>query len=350
MKAVVLKKKEEIAVEDIEIPRLSEPKKKVKIEACGVCGSDLRYYKGDNPWAIQTLGFNMDNPNDIVIGHEAGGVVEENGEEQLVFPWTFKGCMECEMCLTGKEQLCPDTQHIGHGAGWGEMDHYPGTMAEYCEIWSDRVYPVSDDLKPEEVAMIEPTSVAVHALETSGLKAGSSVAIIGMGSIGLLIAQVARKYGASTIVGTDPRRLPLEKAEELGVDRPVRIGEESVKEVVENTLDSDGVDYVFDTVGTPETIEEGLSLLRPGGRLTQLAGPLEEISFPYTHLSAEKSIKTSANFNYFDMKTAIDFVERGEVRTKPLITHRFDISDAKRAFEVALNKEEHKALKVMVLP
>ncbi len=350
MKAVILKGERNVEVEEIEVPHISEPSTKVKILACGVCGSDLRYYKGDNPWAIQTLGFNMDNPPNIVIGHEAGGVVNEDGEEQLVFPWTFKGCMQCESCLTGEEHLCPDTKHIGHGAGWGEMEYYPGTMAEYCEIWTDRVYPVSDHLSPEEVAMIEPTSVAVHAAETADLSASSSVAIIGMGSIGLLIAQVARRYGVSTIFGSDRRKMPLDKAEELGVDRPVHSGEEDFKREILRKSEEECVDVVFDTVGAPQTIEEGLSLLRRSGAMIQLAGPLEEISFPYTHLSAEKSITTSANFNYFDMKAAIDFVERGEVRTKPLITHKFDLEDAKQAFDVALHKRENEALKVMVLP
>jgi len=353
MKAVVLKGERELAVEDVPLPHIPgagpDEVERVEIAACGICGSDLRYYKGDNPWAIQTLGRNMENPTDIIIGHEAGGFLEGEEGGRLVFPWTFKGCMECELCLTGREHLCADTEHIGHGAGWGEMDYYPGTMAEYCELWADRVYPVSEELSPKEVALIEPTAVSVHAVERAELESGADVGLIGLGTVGLLIAQVARSYGANDLFGYDRRELPLEKAGELGVDYPLDVSERGPVEVTEEQS-VEGLDVVFDTVGTGETIEAGLSLLSPDGVLVQLAGPVGEIEFPYMHLSGERGLTTSANFNYFDLQAAIKLVEKGRVQTEPLITHEFDIDQAEQAFQVALRKEEHEALKVIVHP
>src|ERR1035438_5152691 len=140
MKAVVLRKPKVLEYVEVPMPELkSEEHVLIGVKACGICGSDLRYWNGDNPWALHTLGHHVDNPPNIVLGHEyAGVVVRVNSAKyehllgRRVGVQPYRVCGECEFCRSGRHNLCRETIHIGHGQGWGEMEFYPGAYAEYC--------------------------------------------------------------------------------------------------------------------------------------------------------------------------------------------------------------------------
>ena len=155
-KAVVLKEPGKVTVEVIPIPKLGGPTRLMRVKACGVCGSDLRYARGENSWALLTLGKgHVPNPPNIILGHEMAGVIQENGKEIPIHANTRKGCQVCEYCMGGREELCPNLKHYGHGAAWGKMDYYPGGMAEYTEVWEDRIHYLPEDIDFEAAALIE---------------------------------------------------------------------------------------------------------------------------------------------------------------------------------------------------
>ena len=129
MKALVLKSSKSLEVMDVPKPVLSSGQVMVKVSKCGLCGSDIRYFHGENPWAKQTLQMNIPNPPNIILGHEfVGEVVEvfDSTDENLIGKrvgiQTWTACGRCESCRHGQENFCRETKHLGHGQGWGEME------------------------------------------------------------------------------------------------------------------------------------------------------------------------------------------------------------------------------------
>ena len=179
MKAVVLTKPRNLELLDIPLPKLSkENHVLIKVEACGICGSDLRYWNGENPWALHTLGKHVENPANMVMGHEfAGEVVQVNSPKykhylgQRVGVQSYRVCGKCSFCTSGRENLCRDMIHIGHAQGWGKMDYYPGAYAEYCLGWADLLHPISKEISSAEAALSDILCVAVHVVDrTSNIK------------------------------------------------------------------------------------------------------------------------------------------------------------------------------------
>jgi len=358
MKALVLRSPRELEVMDVPRPTLRAGQVLLRVHKCGVCGSDVRYYVGENPWAKQTLGLELPNPPNIIFGHELVGTVVEvrhSGDEHLlgrrVGVQTWVSCGRCRFCREGKENLCEHTRHLGHGQGWGEMDFYPGGMAELCPAFADNVYPLDDVITDDQAIFFDPLSAAIHAVDVGKPEPLDRVAILGAGPIGLLIAQLVKAYGAAETFITDLASENLRVAAELGADHTIDVshtGEEALERRVCERTSGEGVQLVFNTVGSSESIAHGLRLVRKGGTLVLLATKEEEIRFPSLGLSGERSIRTSSNAMASDFPRVIDMISSCKVRVEPLITHRFPLGEGPRAFAVALDKRNSGAIKVII--
>ena len=357
MKALVLKSREQLEVMDVPKPKLGAGQVLIEVSKCGVCGSDVRYFHGENPWAKQTLGRHVDNPPNIILGHEFTGIVHEVFDDsdshllgKRVGVNTWITCGRCGFCRSGQENLCIHTKHLGHGQGWGKMDFYPGGMAEFCPAFASQVYDLPENVTDEQATFFDPLIAAIHAVDVGGPKPLDKVAILGAGPIGLLIAQVAKVYGATRTFITDIAKENVTIAEKTGVDFALNLSDNSnsLRDMVMEKTDSQGVDLAFNTVGTKASILESLEILKKGGTLVLMAAKEDEISFPSLLLSGERTIKTSSNAMYTDFPKAIELVSAGQVRVEPLITHRFALSDALNAFDVACNKSETGAVKVII--
>ena len=357
MKALVLKSPKRLEVTDVPKPRLSAGQVLIKVTKCGICGSDVRYFHGENPWSKQTLGRHIDNPPNIILGHEFTGIVQEvfdKSEAHLlgkrVGVNTFITCGRCVFCRNGQENLCDYTKHLGHGQGWGKMDFYPGGMAEFCPAFASQVYELPEDITDEQATFFDPLIAAIHAVDTGGPKLLDKVAVLGAGPIGLLIAQLVKVYGANRTFITDITDENIRIAEEVGVDYPLNLGSGSkgLYELVMEKTNSQGVNLAFNTVGTSASILESLKILKKGGTLILMAAKENEISFPSLLLSGERTIRTSSNAMYTDFPRVIELVSAGQVKVDLLITHRFDLSDALEAFEAACNKSTTGAVKVII--
>ncbi len=208
MKAVVLRSPGLLEYMEVPAPKLARAEDVlIEVKACGICGSDLRYWKGENPWALHTLGHHVDNPPNIILGHEYAGVVVQVNSARYEYllgrrvgVQPYRVCGECEFCRSGRHNLCQDTIHIGHGQGWGEMEFYPGAYAEYCLAWGDLVYPIPEGVSFQEAAMADIFGVAVHAAGRTKIPKGGAVLCMGGGPVGLSIAQVARVRGAGRVL------------------------------------------------------------------------------------------------------------------------------------------------------
>ena len=355
MKAAVLKAPRRLVVEDVPMPVTGADEVLVRVSACGICGSDLRYYEGENPWAMHTLGRDVPNPPNIILGHEFCGEVVEAGDAAFselvgkrVVISPYRACGLCRLCRSGRYNLCKDTVHLGHGAGWGEREYYPGGMAEHCAVWADKAYPLPDSVSDDEAALLDIAGVGVHAVRTAAMAPDANVAVLGAGPLGLSIVQIARAWGAGKVFCTDVYPTPLAVAADTGADQAFDASDEDPAKSILKSTGGFGVDVVFDTVGTTETQRQGLSMLAPSGMFVSLVTNTNAVSFQLLDLAAERTIKTSTNYFFHDFQTAIDLAASGRLTLAPLVTHRYPLAEGVDAFSMGLHKEEHQALKIVI--
>lgn len=355
MKAVVLKEKEHLVVEEIPKPSLAPDEVMIRVTDCGICGSDIRYLHGENPWAQHTLGEMRSNPPNIIPGHEVCGIVDEVGpdaDESLlgmrVALLCFKTCEECYWCKIGERHLCPYTRHMGHGAGWGEQKYYCGGMAEYVPVWASHVYPLPDQVSSTDATLLDALGVAVHAVGLSRLSEGESGLVIGTGVLGLLAIQVLKANAAGEVICADVSDRHLAIGTGLGADTAVNARTQDLNQAIHDVTSGFGARVIIDTVGRP--LAENLPILARGGRLINLAVHDRVDSVNQLLTAGERMVMTSANFRYDEFPVALDLLASGRVRADPLITHTFGIDQALEAFRIADDKESSGAIKVVIRP
>ncbi len=357
MKAVLLRGPYKLEMAEVPVPSPKPDEVLIKVGACGICGSDVRYYMGENPWSLHTLGVNEPMPANTILGHEVAGEIVEVGHPKYrhrigerVGIIAFNTCGTCYYCRHGLHHLCEDTLHIGHDGRWKDVDYVPGGYAEYMQVWQDKAHKIPDNISFIEATQLDGLGVAVHAVGRSSLKPGETALVIGAGAIGLLILQVAKAYGATDVVVVDVREKPLEIAEKLGADLTVNAAKEDLPAEVARATHGLGVNTVFDTVGTAESFTNGLKCLARAGRYVLLAVSSEEVKINLTAFAGERVITTSANNLFPEYTTGVELMASGKVRAEPFITHVFKLDDFEEAFKIAMNKEEYDAIKVVLVP
>jgi 2-desacetyl-2-hydroxyethyl bacteriochlorophyllide A dehydrogenase len=357
MRALVLKTADVLEVVDVPMPRLEPGLVLVKVSKCGICGSDIRYFHGENPWAKQTLQKDLPNPPNIILGHELTGTVVDAHDARdhsligkRVAVNSFITCGRCHFCRIGQENLCRQTRHLGHGQGWGEMDFYPGGMAEYCVAFAGHVYPLSDRVTDEQATLLDPAIAAMHAVDVADIRMLNQVAIQGAGPIGLLIAQLVKLHGAKRVAISDIADINLEIARTVGADHVLNVtdGSANLADLVTQITDGLGVHRVFNTVGTTPSILESMRMLAPTGVVVLMATKEKDFTVPSLLISGERTLKTSSNALLSDFPRALELLEAGMLRVDPLITHRFPLSRALEAFAIADAKNQNGAVKIVL--
>lgn len=347
MKAVVLEAPRRLAlrripvwpIEDYGDPDLVL----VKVEACGVCGSDFRYYAGENPWALHTLGRHVDNPPGIVLGHEYAGevVAVADGRNagllgRRVAPVCSKVCGVCPDCRAGRSQLCANTVHMGHGQGWGRREFYPGAYAEYVPAWGQGCYDVPAGIGSAEAAMMDILAVCVHVAGQGEIQAGRPVLMMGAGPAGQGIAQAARVLGAGLVAVTDIEARALELAARSGFDHVVDARDKTAAALAAElrAIAPDGFGTVFDSVGGRDSFDLGLGLLGKKGTLVNMAVHDLDIPVSFMRLSGERRLTTSSNFAAGDYPVALSWLAGGRFRVSDWLTP-VGLEDVPRLFAEA---------------
>ncbi len=333
MQAVVLEKPKTLVCKEVPVWPIADygdlDLVLLKVAACGVCGSDFRYYAGENPWAQHTLGRFVENPPNIVLGHEfSGEVVAVQSEKnkhllgKRVAPICSKVCGTCVECRTGFNQLCPNTVHLGHGQGWGVRDYYPGAYAEYVPAWAAGTFVIPENISYEEASMMDILAVAVHVASQGEIQPGRPVLIMGAGPAGNGIAQAVRYLGASRVAITDRADTPLKIAREAGIDHVVDVRGKSQDELrqVLASIAPEGYGSVFDSIGTKDSLSLGLKLLGKHGTLVNMAVHDDELPFNFMNLGSERKITTSCNFELSDYPLALSWLESGRFQVKNWLT------------------------------
>lgn len=339
MKAAVYYPDKGIQVDDRDIPELPADKLLIRVAAAGICGSDIHYYKDGHigDWWIR-------QPH--VLGHEFSGIVEKIGNDVEGFSIgdhvaiePIIPCENCHACDAGYYNLCVNLKFTGSPHTDGAFQQYVITRPRFTHI-------IPDGMSLQQAALVEPTSIAVHAVRQSQMQKGDSVAIIGAGPIGLLTLAVARAQWAGDSFISDLDESRLDKAVQLGVTRAIHARDDVVQRVKDAT-DGAGVDIAFEAVGHHSTLEAGLNMVHPGGTLVVIGvSPEEHVSFNMM-LAQSKEIKVIPIYLGRDaFPEALDLLASGEVNAEVIVTHTFSISDAKQAMETATYRKDN-AVKVM---
>lgn len=356
MRAAVLESPKKLVVREVPVFAPGPDEVQIQVKACGICGSDLRYFQGENPWALHTLGRHVDNPPNIILGHEFCGVVTEVGSREnesflgsrvVVAP--YKPCGRCDDCRSGNYHLCRYTRHIGHAAGWGKQPIYPGGMAEYCPVWTTQCYKLPESISDSEATFLDIAGVGVHALNRAGPMPGRSVLVIGCGPLGFSILALSPYWGAVRRFATETKAKAREIISSQGVTAFSGL-ETELDEKIFGLTDGRGVNLVFDTVGIRETQNLGRKVLAPRGIMVNLAIHHKKVSFFMDELGKERSIQSSCNYLFPEFKMVIDLTASGKIDLKPYITHKLPLAQAPEAFALASDRTTSGALKVVLKP
>ncbi|MBI1884782.1 MAG: alcohol dehydrogenase catalytic domain-containing protein [Chloroflexi bacterium] len=342
MQAALITGPRKVETKDLPQPAPGGGEVLVRVRGCGICGSDLHFYRGDFPAM----------PN-VPPGHELAGEVAELGEGvegwspgQRVVIEPLWVCRECSYCRTGSYQLCPRRRFVGTFA--------PGGMAEYISVPAYSLYRLPEDLDFELGALVEPLSVVVHGLHVAGLTVGERVLVLGSGSIGLLAAFAARAAGAGEVVATYRHEHQGKAALAAGAHRAVKADDEGIAGL-KAEAQSSPADVVLETVGGhADTLQQAVDLVRLGGRVVVLGlftGPV-----PVNALTLMlKEARVMGGITYCrpgpqsDFDVSLRLLAAEPERARSMISHRFPLAQAADAFATALDKSTG-SLKVHVHP
>lgn len=331
MKAAYLKEKMNIVVrDDRPLPVPDENQVLVKMEYCGVCGSDVHFYKegkvGDTP-----------APKDFILGHEVAGTVVKTGKKvkelspgDRVALEPGYTCGKCEFCKTGRYNLCPGVQFFADPPVSGALQEYVAHPADMC-------FKLPENVSTEEGALVEPLAVGMHAAAQAGVTLGNSVLILGGGCIGLVTLLASKARGASNIVVVDLFQKRLDMAGKLGAAAVINAKEENVAARVKCLFGEPGPDIVFETAGAIPTIQQTPYFVKPGGTICLVGMAAESmVNYNFSQIMM-KEVTIKSVFRYRNLyPAAISAIAGGAVDVKQIVTHRFKFEDSNQAFHTAV--------------
>ena len=326
-----------VEIREVPIPSLGELDVLIEVKSTTLCGSDLHIFKGRHP-AVSLP---------IPVGHEIAGEVAkvgsgvskvQPGDRVTVEPVIT--CGHCHYCKKGDYHLCANIS-FQYRQGQGGLT----TSFVASEQW---VHLLPNSLTYSLGAMIEPLSVAVHAVGLAQPKIGDRIAIFGAGAIGLFILQVVRAVGAGDVFITDINDSRLNAALELGASETFNgVKVDSVEQILSQT-DGLGVQSAFEAVGLETTLSQSLRSLQKGGQAV-LVGlfEAETIRIP-ANLFVQKEISLTGSQGYhWDFQRAIELVKSGSIDLEKMLTHQFTLEQTQEAFETLVNPDRD-AIKVII--
>ena len=343
MKALVLEEYGKLVYRDVPSPVVGPGEVLVEVKACGICGSDVHGMDGSSGRRIPPL----------IMGHEAAGVIAEVGQgvegwakgERVTFDSTVY-CGDCHFCRAGKINLCDRRRVLGVAC---EEFRQEGAFAEYVAVPARILYRIPEGVSFEQAAMVEPISVAVHAVNRTPVRLNDTAVVIGAGVIGLLVVQALRAAGCGRIIAVDLSPTRLELAGELGADEVLRSDEVDVVEAVRERTGGRGADIAVEAVGIDQTVRTAVDCVRKGGAVTLVGNvsPRVELLLQAA-VTRELSLYGSAA-SCGEYPDCLDLMQRGTVRVEAIISAVAPLSEGATWFQ-RLRDGEKGLVKVILVP
>ena len=310
----------------------------LRVTSVGLCGSDLHWFEEGSIGDAALV-------RPLVLGHEIGAEIASGpraGERVAVDP--AYDCGRCEPCVAGRPNLCLTMRFAGHGTTDGAMRTYM--------TWPERLLsPLPDSIGDDEAPILEPLGVALHAVGLARLSAGERASVYGCGPIGLLLIQLLRARGVSTIVATDKLAHRVAAARAMGATEAFTIDDATGPDTSKgrSLARAEAVDVGFEVSGADEALSDAIAAVRPGGQVI-LVGipPGDKTTFEAAAARRkELSLQECRRMLPADLPRAIELVADGAVDIKSLITARFSLAEAPAAFAALASRS---GLKVIVKP
>ena len=331
MQALVLEKTKTLALRDFPIGEtLGAHDVRIRIHTVGVCGSDVHYYQHGaiGPFVVR---------EPMILGHEAAGVITETGSAVTHLKTGDRVCME---------PGTPDPNSRATRLGLYNLDpavRFWATPPVHGCLRPSLVHPAAftfklpDNVSFAEGAMVEPLAVGLHAANKARLRPGDIAVVLGAGPIGLVTALAAIAGGCAQVIITDVQAPKLALAAKLGPITPVNIRTEDLKAVVHRLTDGWGADVVFDAVGLPQSANQAIDVLAPGGCVVLIGMPGAPV--PFDVVAAQvKEARLETIFRYAHVyPRALALMGSRKIDVRPLITDTYGFADSVAAFDYAVN-------------
>jgi L-iditol 2-dehydrogenase len=343
MKSLLLSAYNRLEIAEMPAPAVGTGEVMVRVEACGICGSDVHGYDGSSGRRIPP----------IVMGHEAAGTVAAAGAgvtgygvgDRVTFDSTVY-CGECGFCKRSEVNLCDNRQVIG--VSCGDYRRH-GAFAEYVVVPQRILYHLPEGISFAEAAMLEAASVALHAIRISEVRGGETALVIGAGMIGLLTLQAARALGCGRVLIADVDATRLKLAKDVGADEILHAsGAELVTQVMKPT-DGRGVDLACEAVGRNETVTGAIDCTRKGGTVTLIGNIQPEVTLPLQKVVTRQLRLQGSCASAGEYPLAIELIASGKIKVGPLITAVAPLEQGARWFE-RLHAREANLMKVILTP
>ncbi len=342
MKALVLEAYNRLRCTDVPDPAPGPTEVLVRVAACGICGSDVHGMDGST---------GRRRPP-VIMGHEAAGTIVAIGDDvsdwhtgdRVTFDSTIS-CGRCDFCRQGRVNLCEDRRVLGVSCEEYRCD---GAMAEYVVVPQRILYRLPEGLSFEAAAMVEPLSVAVHAVERLRPHLGETAVVVGAGVIGLLAVQALRAAGCPRVLAVDVDDSRLRMAERLGAEVGLNAGEAGVRERIHEWSDG-GVDVAVEAVGLSPTVNLAVSAVRKGGALALVGNVAPQVDWPLQAIVTRELSVYGSCASAGEYPACLDLLADGAVNVEPLISEMVPLSGGAEAFE-RLGRGEPGLIKVMLVP
>lgn len=340
MKVAKYYSRDDVRLEQMPVPDIGAGELLVQVKACGLCGSDL-------------MEWYTDSKAPTVLGHEPVGFVSRLGEGvkrfspgDRVFVHHHVPCFVCHYCRRGNYSCCRTFR---------ESRIYPGGFAEYIRVPTINVerdvLQLPAGLAFDEATLIEPTACAIRGMKRVGLQKGDTVLIVGAGVSGLLFTQLSRLWGAGLTIVSDVVDYRLQSARQLGADLTVNPGTEDLESKLQEWNEGRGADLVIVTPSSLSAMEQALDLVGKGGTVLLYAPLAPGATLPvevHRLLFSEITLVATYSCGPDETRTALEYIHRGRVQTKGLVTHRFGLDEVGEAMALAVDARE--SLKIVIVP
>lgn len=339
MRCIKLKGVKKFEIGEIDVPVSDGNNVIIDVKKCGICGSDIHYWDAGEPVGL-------------VMGHEYCGVVSDIGSREdlkvgdRVTALPISPCGHCSACLTGNPQYCPDTW--SHATGLSLTN--PGALAPKMAIRPDMVLKVPDSVSDEEVAMVEPSAVGLHAVHLANIKVGEKVLVIGGGIIGLVTAMFAKMEGASYVALSETNNARGDKSVRLGVADEWYDAKDTKMLEKMSLKTNGGFDVVLDCCGNSPAVSSALMAVRPGGRVILVGVSLGTVTIPtVVAVMRELTIQGSIAYTKEEFQTCIDLMAGKKIEVLKFVDDIVGLDGVQKAYE-RLTAGDDDAVKILVDP
>jgi len=340
MKTVSVKGPSVISVSETGNPKLAAGEILVRMEACGICGSDLEKVFGEYGKTSMRLGH---EPAGTVVGVGSGVTGFKAGDR--VFTHHHVPCYSCHLCRHGNETVCPK---------YSETNLSPCGLSEQYVVpeWNvshGGVLRLPDQMSFEEAAMIEPLACCVRAWDKLSYRENDSVGIFGVGPTGMMHVMLARTKRFSRIFCLDVNDFRLDFAKKFGITESIHADDQSRRQKIMGHTENRGLDVAIVATGSLGALEDATDLIRSGGAIMMFGVPSRgatlEIDMSRVY-AKEISLLTSYAASDADTKAALELISSSRIDVKRLVTHTYPITDSQKAFDHARTGEN--AMKIII--